>query len=194
MTYCLSKQISTCGVPQDSFVSPLLFIVYINDLPHASKLTQPLFLADDTSIFYSQSDPNYLESVLNDELYNLDIWMKCNKLSVNSKKTSYNIFKSRQKKLDKSFSLSFWKSDIETITTNLNITFYLQKRVVRAITNSDYREHTAPIFAKLVVNCYRPHNCRTNHKWFTILYQGPKIWNSLPVSITGLTSFLKLIF
>ena len=152
MTYCLSKQISTCGVPQDSFVSPLLFIVYINDLPHASKLTQPLFLADDTSIFYSQSDPNYLESVLNDELYNLDIWMKCNKLSVNSKKTSYNIFKSRQKKLDKSFSLSFWKSDIETITTNLNITFYLQKRVVRAITNSDYREHILQNWASIAID------------------------------------------
>ena len=174
MTYCLSKQISKCGVPKGSFVSPLLFISYVNDLPHASKLTQPLLLADDTSIFYSQSDPNYLESVLNDELYNLDIWMKCNKLSVNSKKTSYNIFKSRQKKLDKSFYKSIlWKSDIETITTNLNITFYLQKRVVRAITNSDYREHIALIFAKLGVNCYRPHNCRTNLKRFTILYQGP---------------------
>ena len=62
-------------------------------------LTQPLLFDDDTSIFYSHSDPDYLESVLNDEVWNLDIWMKCNKLSVNFKKTSYIIFKSRQKKL-----------------------------------------------------------------------------------------------
>ena len=33
--------------------------------------------------------------------------------------------------------------------TNLNRIFYCQKRVVRAITNSDYREHTAPVCAKL---------------------------------------------
>ena len=32
-------------------------------------------------------------------------------------------------------------------------------------------------------NFYRPHVCRTNIKQFTILYQGPKIWNSLPDSI-----------
>ena len=74
-----------------------MYIIY--DLPYASKLTQPLLFDDDTSIFYSHSDPDYLESVLNDEVWNLDIWMKCNKLSVNFKKTSYIIFKSRQKKL-----------------------------------------------------------------------------------------------
>ena len=67
----------------------------------------PGLFADDTSIFYSHSDPNCLESVLNNELCNLDIWLKCNMLSINVKKTNYIIFKSRQKKLSKSFSLSF---------------------------------------------------------------------------------------
>ena len=65
--------------PQGSILGPLLLKLHINDLPNASKLTQPLFVTDDTSIFYSHQDLKYLESVLNDELYNLDIWMKCNK-------------------------------------------------------------------------------------------------------------------
>jgi len=69
---CSSKQTSKCGVPQGSILGPLLFILYINDLPNACKLTQPLLFADDTSIFYSHSDPNCLESVLNNELCNLD--------------------------------------------------------------------------------------------------------------------------
>ena len=30
---------------------------------------------------------------------------------------------------------------------------------------------------------YRPHFCRTNIKQFSILYRGPKIWNSLPISL-----------
>ena len=36
---------------------------------------------------------------------------------------------------------------------------------------------------------YRVHSCRTNIKKFTILYQGPRIWNCLPASVTNLSSF-----
>ena len=95
-------------------MGPLLFILYINDIPNTSKLTRPLFFADDTSILYSHLDPIRLESVLNDELCNLDVWMKCNMLSVNVKKTNYN-FKSRQKKLDKSFSLHFGNQSLKQV-------------------------------------------------------------------------------
>ena len=35
---------------------------------------------------------------------------------------------------------------------------------------------------------YRPHTCRTNIKQFTVLYQGPKIWNSLPRSVISSTN------
>ena len=57
----------------------------INDLPNASELTDPLLFGDDTSILYSHSNPNCLEFVLNDELQNIDVWLKCNKLSINIK-------------------------------------------------------------------------------------------------------------
>ena len=46
------------------------------------------------------------------------------------------------------------------------------------------------------VNSYRSHPFRTNLKQFTILYQGPKIWSSLPATITcsqSLPSFKKKI-
>ena len=38
-------------------------------------------------------------------------------------------------------------------------------------------------------HCYRSHTCRTNIKQFTILYNGPKIWNSLPKHITNISSY-----
>ena len=79
---CSPVQTIKCGVPQGSSLGPLLLILYINDLPNASELTDPLLFADDTSIFYSHSNPNCLESVLNDELQNIDVWLKCSKLSV----------------------------------------------------------------------------------------------------------------
>ena len=43
---------------------------------------------------------------------------------------------------------STWSS---TYVSNLNRIYYLQKRVVRAVTNSEYRAHTAPLFCKLKI-------------------------------------------
>ena len=44
-------------------------------------------------------------------------------------------------------------------------------------------------YSTRTANNYRVHHCRTNLKKFTILYQGPKFWNSLPVTITSMSSF-----
>jgi hypothetical protein len=105
---CSSEQTIKCGVPQVSILGLLFFILYINDLPNASKVTETLIFADDTSIFYSHSDPKHLESVMNEELKKVDVWMKNNKLSVNIEKTNYIIFKSNRKSVDTNFSLFFW--------------------------------------------------------------------------------------
>ena len=40
---------------------------------------------------------------------------------------------------------------------------------------------------------YRPHFCRTNIKQFSILYRGPKIWNSLPVSLISSPSVFRFV-
>ena len=46
-------------------------------------------------------------------------------------------------------------------------------------------------YSTRTANNYRVHHCRSNLQKFTILYQGPKIWNSLPVTITSLSSFFN---
>ena len=65
--------------PQGSIHGPLLFIIYINDLPNVYSLTQSLLFADDTSIFCSHRDANHLVSI-NNELAKIIIWLKVNKL------------------------------------------------------------------------------------------------------------------
>ena len=88
-----------------------IYAVY-NDLPNASKLTEPLLFADDTSIFYSHSDPSCLESVLNDELQTIDIWLKCNKLSVNIKKKLVILFSNRGRRSLTATSLSLSETSL----------------------------------------------------------------------------------
>ena len=100
-----SQLIAQCGVPQGSILGPLFFILYINDLPNASRIVEPLLFADDTSICCSHSDPEVLVAVLNDALQNIGSWMRAKKLSVNIDKTDFVIFHSRHKKSSYDISL-----------------------------------------------------------------------------------------
>ena len=60
-----SNKIITCGVPQGSILGPLLFLLYINDLPDCLKSTNPCMYADDTQIFSPSYDANELVVNLN---------------------------------------------------------------------------------------------------------------------------------
>ena len=73
----LKNEIS-CGVPQGSILGPLFFLLSINDVKNASNLLNLILFADDTNVFMSHKDLNYLSDTLNLKMDKLSIWFKVN--------------------------------------------------------------------------------------------------------------------
>ena len=82
-------------VPQGSILGPLLFILYINDLPNCLQKTIPRLFADDTNITASGESIAEIEVAMNLDLECVIKWLISNKLSLNVAKTEFLLIGTR---------------------------------------------------------------------------------------------------
>ena len=109
------------GVPQGSILGPLLFFIYINDIPYASKYFKIVTYADDTTLMTRLNltelrQTNEMTSCINLELNKINEWLKLNRLSLNVVKSKFMMFHMPQKKFS-SLLLTIDNTQIERVTT-----------------------------------------------------------------------------
>ena len=86
-----------CGIPQGTILGPLLFLLYINDLPNCLEHSQARMYADDTNLTFASNNIDDINYYLNQDLANVNKWLIAHRLTLNQSKTEFMLIGSRQR-------------------------------------------------------------------------------------------------
>ena len=95
ITYSKEFKVNT-GTPQGSCLGPLIFLIFCNDLYLNLKLCNGILFADDTTIYKSHENRNYLMWCVKHDLEILSDWFKANHLRLNSSKSVGILFSGKK--------------------------------------------------------------------------------------------------
>ena len=100
------------GVPQGSILGPLLFVLFVNDLPQTIKHCKIILYADDTVLMFADPDPYIIKQRLEDDLTQAYQWLNKNRLHLNIGKTKFMMF-GTHKRLHKTENVSIELNNTE---------------------------------------------------------------------------------
>jgi hypothetical protein len=99
------SQAISIGVPQGSILGPILFLIFVNDLTQFSGLSNCNLFADDALFYVTCKDVKSVEIALQEAIDNVSEWYKCNKLTLNVKKSNIMVIH-RKKQINDNINVS----------------------------------------------------------------------------------------
>lgn len=170
LVYHSEYQYNKYGVPQGSVLGPLLFLIYINDLPMVTKQHCVLF-ADDTTLIIKSKNKDNLEIEANSNLSKIVDWLEYNNLKINTSKTKYMNFLTKnsrhlnidinykEDKIEEANTISFlgividnycnWKAQIDNVVTKIDRFIYVIYRIRQTVSKeaalSSYHGYVASV-------------------------------------------------
>ena len=131
------------GVPQGSILGPLLFLIYINDLPNELKSNAKLF-ADDTSLFTIVKDKNKSANMLNNDLRRISKWAYNWKMLFNPdpSKPAQEVVFSRKKKLQSHPTISLNNIQVERASYVKHLGILLDEKL-------NFKQHIDSVILKI---------------------------------------------
>ena len=118
------------GAPQGSILGPILFLVYINDLPNEIKSSVKLF-SDDTSLFTIVKDKNESANILNNDLLLISKWAYNWKMLFNPdpRKTAQEVLFSRKRKAQIHLTISLNKIQVDRTSHHKHLVILLDEKL-----------------------------------------------------------------
>lgn len=130
------------GVPQGSVLGPLLFVLYVNDLPSNIVGAEICLYADDTSVLVEAEDLETLCEKSRKAMVETNKWFTANKLQVNMGKTQSLLFSTRNSQISTARFLGMtvdtnlkWNQHIDDLASKLSSTLFALKRLTYVATH-----------------------------------------------------------
>lgn len=142
--YLSSSRITKFGVPQGSVLGPLLFLLYINDLPRQIHHPMTLFADDSTVIIECLNKTEYKKDI-NNTLKTIINWLNKNNLEINLTKTQVMHFYQRPE--PDNITVKYHKQCVDTTT----ITKFLGVHIDNKLT---WKHHAENVCNKLSKSAY----------------------------------------